>query len=547
MSCRRRTCLALTICLAVSGGLTGCGDPPEEIVAVVGEVEISAGEVERFAAGLDEVLRSKESGDAARREYAEALVGEELLVMEGRSRGLDQVPGFEADLERRFRQKVVSNYHRDRLGPAVQVSEAEIREEFVRRGYNRLKELSRIVVATLEEAEALHRKLEQGARFDSLARVHSLDKSTAPQGGLLGRITWPEAERAGIRQFVFTALSPGELSSPVELAEVYQLVQCSWEGEGGINPYRGQLYRELVREKFTLAHNALVESLRVALDLQPQPGSLDVLIARAPGENLTDEEAATPLYTYTGGTITAGDYIRIFELAKKPPALGDSARVVGAARKVAANALIWQAARGAGYDTREEMISWRQRKERDLLIQALRRIEATGKIVVTDDEVEQYYEEHSGDFRRPVQVWLDEILVETREEAEEVRRRLQAGETFADLAALTRRGEGTELHLHSYEAPVYGDLVPEAAAAAIDQLVGPMRVKGGYSVFRVRERSGGEQRSLEQEAPRIRGILNMIRREELFNGFIEKLKVRYAEDIRIDEAAISRIRLPEEG
>ena len=547
MSFKKRTFFPLTFCIALAWGLSGCAEPSGEIAAVVGEVEISAGEVERFAASLDEALHSKESGEAARREYVETLVGEELLVMEGRSRGLDREPGFEADLERRFRQKVVSNYHRDRLGPAVQVSEAEIREEFVRRGYNRLKELSRIVVATLEEAQALHRKLQQGARFDSLARVHSLDRSTAPQGGLLGRITWPEAERAGIRQFLFTALAPGELSSPVELAEVYQLVQCSWEGEGDLTPYRGRLRGELVRERFTLAHNALVESLRVALDLQPQPGSLDVLIARAPGESLTDEEAATTLYTYTGGAITAGDYIRIFELAKKPPALGDSARVVGAARKVAANALIWQAARGAGYDTREEMISWRQRKERDLLIQALRRIEATGKILVTDDEVKQYYEEHPDDFRRPTQVWLDEILVETREEGEEVRRRLEAGETFADLAALTRRGEGTELHLHSYEAPVYGDLVPQAAGAAIGQLVGPLGVKGGYSVFRVRERSGGEQRSLEEEAPRIRGILGMIRKEELFNGFIEELKVRYADEIRIDEAALSSIRLPGEG
>ena len=544
---RRNIWLPLICFLALGWGMAGCGESSEEIVAVVGDLEISAGEVERFAGALDEALRSKESGDAARREYVRTLVGEELLVMEGRARGLDKEPGFQDDLERRFRQKVVSNYHRDRLGPAVEVSDAEIREQFVSRGYNRLKELSRIVVGTLEEAEALHRKLQQGARFDSLARMHSLDRSTAPQGGLLGRITWPEAERAGIPQYVFAALAPGEVSTPVELAEVYQLIQSSGEGEGDIAPYRARLHRELVREKFTIAHKALVESLKVALELQPKPGSLDVLIGKAPGESLTEEEAATPLYTYSGGAITAGDYVRIFRLARKPPALGDSARVVAAARKVAANALIWQAARDAGFATREEMVSWRQRKVRDLLIQALRRIEATEKIVVTDDEVERYYEEHPGDFRRPTEMLLEEILLETRDEAEEVRRRLEAGETFADLAPLTRRPQGPEFHLHSYEAPLYGDLVPEAAAAGLHQLAGPLKVKGGYSVFRVNERSGGEQRSLEEEAPRIRGILNMIRREELFTGFIEELRVRYAGEIRIDEAVLSRIRLPGEG
>ena len=547
MSFPKKTFLHLTFCLALACGLTGCAEPSEEIVAVVGEVEIGAGQVEEFAAALDEALRSKESGGGARREYVGTLVGEELLVMEGRARGLDKEPGFQEDLERRFRQKVVSNYHRDRLGPAIRVSDEEVREQFVSRGYNSLKELSRIVVGTLEEAEDLHRQLQQGARFDSLARVHSLDRSTAPQGGLLGRITWPEAERAGIRQYVFTALAPGEMSSPVELAEVFQLVRCSWEGEGDFAPYRVQLHRELVREKFTIAHKALVESLKVAFDLRPEPGSLDVLIGKDPGESLTEGEAATLLYTYSGGTITAGDYVRIFRLARKPPALGDSARVISAARKVAANALIWQAARDAGYSTSEEMVSWRQRKVRDLLIQALRRIEATEKIVVTDDEVNRYYEEHPGDFRRPTQMLLDEILLETRDEAGEVRRRLEAGETFAGLAPLTRRPQGPEFHLHSYETPLYGDLVKEAAAAGLNQLVGPLKVKGGYSVFRVRERSGGEQRSLEEEAPRIRGILNMIRREELFNGFIEELRVRYADEIRIDEAALSRIRLPGEG
>ena len=81
---RRNTWLPLICFLALGWGMAGCGEFSEEIVAVVGEVEISAGEVERFAGALDEALRSKESGDAARREYVRTLVGEELLVMEGR-------------------------------------------------------------------------------------------------------------------------------------------------------------------------------------------------------------------------------------------------------------------------------------------------------------------------------------------------------------------------------------------------------------------------------------------------------------------------------
>ena len=552
MSWKSTNRIALAWVVALVGAHVSCGESPsEEIVAVVGEARITIGEVELFVSELSPALRSQESGDAARRDYVESLVSEHLLVTEARARGLDQQAEFLDDLERRFREKVVSNYHRDKLGPAIGVSEDEIQDHFVRHGYDRIAELGRIVVATLEEAEALHRELARGAPFDSLARVHSLDERTAPQGGLLGRLTWPEAERGGIPRYVFAALKPGEVSAPLELAEVFQLIRCSGEGEANISAFRAQLHREISREKFTLAHNALVESLTVASDLQVQPAGLGVLIGKSQGQSLNDDEAETPLYTYAGGRVTAGDYMRIFHQAKKPPALGDSVRVVRSARKLAANVLIWEAAKDGGYPTRDDLVLWRQRKERDLLIGALRRIEATEKIVVSDSAVEQYFEEHRSDFRQPRQMWVDEILLESREEAEDVRRRLQAGESFAELAPLTIRHGGVEsearLHLHSYETPAYGDLVPEAADAELNQLMGPLKVKGGYSVFRVNERGGGQSRSLEEASPRIRGMLNMIQREQLFDGLIDQLRERYAGEITISEAVLSRIQLPGES
>lgn len=96
------------------------------------------------------------------------------------------------------------------------------------------------------------------------------------------------------------------------------------------------------------------------------------------------------------------------------------------------------------------MADLRRALERQMLASEAQRRDVVDKISVTEAEAKTYYEAHSGEFTTPSEVTLREILVEVpvtekginvaqddaaKAEAEDVRKRLLAGEPFPRLAA----------------------------------------------------------------------------------------------------------------
>ena len=88
----------------------------------------------------------------------------------------------------------------------------------------------------------------------------------------------------------------------------------------------------------------------------------------------------------------------------------------------------------------------RRNLERSMLVQQVTRVEILEKISINDEEARAYYEQHRTEFTSPTEITLREILVEVpssdrgvnvaqddaaRASAEEIRKRLLAGESFA--------------------------------------------------------------------------------------------------------------------
>jgi peptidyl-prolyl cis-trans isomerase SurA len=91
----------------------------------------------------------------------------------------------------------------------------------------------------------------------------------------------------------------------------------------------------------------------------------------------------------------------------------------------------------------------RRNLERTMLIQQVQRVEIMEKISISDEEARAYYDQHRNEFTSPTEITLREILIEVptsdrgvnvaeddaaRASAEEVRKRLLAGEPFPRLA-----------------------------------------------------------------------------------------------------------------
>ena len=371
--------------------------------------------------------------------------------------------------------------------------------------------------------------------------------------GYLNRVS---AVQVGIVPQVFVALSPGAVSEVVLVDGGFELIYCADEREAEFAKYREELYKSMWKEEFVAQHRALLEEQAAILDLRPVSAGLAVLVDKDAKArtypHLSAEEASTPLFAYNGGQITVGDYIDSFRQAEEQPALGDSVQVIRAAWKLPIpKAMVWEAARSAGYLDSEEMRLWKQRKAEQLLIMALRQVEISDRVVIEDEAIAQYYEDHREHFRTPVEIYIEEILVDDFDRAKELRQRLDQGETIADLAHLSARYGASankgKVHLHSYEKSLYGEqLMSAAMEAELGELVGPVAVKGGYSIFRVNDRTGGQMRSLEDEHERIRAILRLIEVEQRFNQLVAQLREEYADQVQIFAETLPQIELPAE-
>ena len=549
-----------SLCLGLGWVLLGCAAqeqaPANPVVAKVGDEPIYKKDVEELIASLGPGLRSKESGDAARRDYLQSLIDQKLLVRAARARGLDKTQRFDEQLAARFREKVINTYQARTVYARIEITDEKMRQRFDQGQYQREKSLSRLVVDSLEDAREIRRQIAQGAALDSLAKAYSRDGRTPPRGGHLGFLNRVSAVQAGIAPQVFVALSPGAVSEVMLVDGGFELIYCADEREAEFAKYREELYRSMWREEFVAQHRALLEEQASVLDLRPVSAGLAVLVDKDAKAGtyppLSAAEASTPLFAYNGGQITVGDYIDSFRQAEEQPALGDSVQVIRAAWKLPIpKAMVWEAAKSAGYLDSEDMRLWKQRKAEQLLIMALRQVEISDQVVIEDEAIAQYYEDHREHFRTPMEIYIEEILVDDFDRAKELRQRLDQGETIADLSHLSARYGASankgKVHIHSYEKSLYGEqLMSAAMEAELGELVGPVAVKGGYSIFRVNERTGGLMRSLEYEHERIRAILRLIEVERRFNQLVAQLREEYADQVQIFAEKLPQIELPAE-
>ncbi|HUK37455.1 MAG TPA: SurA N-terminal domain-containing protein, partial [Vicinamibacterales bacterium] len=97
------------------------------------------------------------------------------------------------------------------------------------------------------------------------------------------------------------------------------------------------------------------------------------------------------------------------------------------------------------------MADLRRNLERTVIAQRVQQAEVFGRVAVTDEEARKYYDSHMSEFTTPASVMLREILVgvkspdarglnvatddAAKEKAEDIRKRIAAGEPFEKVAA----------------------------------------------------------------------------------------------------------------
>ena len=415
-----RCALAVFLGLVAAWGLlVACASEPDEVVAKVGDREIEAETLRQFLLNLPPGLRTDKEGQAAREDYLQTLIDQEILLAEAHKRGLDQDPDLLRQLAAKERNFAVVLYTQREISPGTAVSFEEVTRVFGERNLGRERQLAAILVGTKAEANQLAVRIQAGESFEDLARAHSLDTRSGAQGGLLGYVDRILAERTGVPGAVFDTLASGQVSPPIPRGKVFHMVRFLDERRADLATYKDRLYAQLRKEKQRALEDQKVELLAHELGWELQAAGLRLMRDKAGalgqdqrGLQLTAAEARLPLFSYEGGQVVIGDYLHAVQLRRirTVKAFADSLFIEGVGRRfLLPGAMLMEAAHRAGIPDEPGMVERLAQVRRELLLKALREQVVGPADAVGEETVQAYFEDNRSLFRIPDRICLTKL------------------------------------------------------------------------------------------------------------------------------------------
>ena len=152
-------------------------------------------------------------------------------------------------------------------------------------------------------------------------------------------------------------------------------------------------------------------------------------------------------------------------------------------------------------------------------------------IDITEDEVLQYFISNKEEFDTTEQVNASHILVDTEEEAMDIKQQLDEGGDFAELAAEyskdpSNAGQGGALGFFGR-----GQMVAPFEEAAFSMEPGeisePVQTDFGYHIIRVEEKTEGQEAKLEDVSDEIREILKEEKMNSAYSVWYEEVQEKY--------------------
>ncbi len=530
-------------CALIGAFLWGCGEQESPIVVRIGARSITAEDLRSYILGLNESQRSRQEGPAARREYLQPLIDYHLMWLEAQALGLDTAAAVQRQLERRIRRHLVALYLKRKPVQPPLVEETEIKQRFERKGLHRTFERMTWGLMTKErpELEQAVAELAAGTPFDAVAARYSITPDAA-NGGELGWLRVESIRRMGFPDSLFYDLPLGVLSPVLPHSAGFCVVRFTEERPLSYFDFRDEILQELQEERLGEARAARAEQLAHKYDWNLHAPGLRLLLAK--GQPLaalerTPEEERTPLFKFASGQVPLGELLDQLK-NRNLNAAADSAALVQLAERFLLQPYIFAAAaRHEDLIDREALEEVRQHLREEVILSQLRQQKVVASITIAPDAVRRYYDEQTQRFHRRDQIDVAEVLVETEEEALAVRRQIEAGADIVAIAQERSKRRGARARGGVFPLEKTSDLVSHILAAQPGELVGPIQVHDGFSVFEIVRRQPGERMPFAQVRRQIGDVLRRAEEQKRFQAYIETLRHQYADRIQVDQKQLA--------
>ena len=153
------------------------------------------------------------------------------------------------------------------------------------------------------------------------------------------------------------------------------------------------------------------------------------------------------------------------------------------------------------------------------------------KVEITEDDMKNYFEENKDSFKQEEQVKARHILVEDEETAKEVRKKLDDGEDFEELAKKYSTDTGTKEKGGDLGFFSKGEMVNEfeevAFALKVGEISQPVKTNYGYHIIKVEERTEAKEANYEESKDEIKEILLEEKLPTVYQSWIQEKMEEY--------------------
>lgn len=208
--------------------------------------------------------------------------------------------------------------------------------------------------------------------------------------------------------------------------------------------------------------------------------------------------------------------------------------------------LLSQEARRLGIDKQDDIAKKIKEVTDTVIVEELNRQIISREIILTDKEIEEYYNQNKEDFVRPEQVNASVIMFkilhadsnkkkEQKKLAQETLDRIKKGADFADVARevsedrrTSRRGGVTGFFARNKRAGIYGKKFEETVfGLETGETSDVFETEVGYFIARVDDRQPRTEKSLAESKKSIERRLKQSKQREAYDAYLEDLKKKY--------------------
>lgn len=554
----RKAILLVLAGMMIVALIFGCGTVKEEkIVGRVGDRVITLDQMEQQWKQVSRMNITGVSELDRKKELVDRMLGDQIVIVEAYKEGLDSLVENDSDFVNQKERMLLTTLYQREIVDKAKVTEPEIRKD-----YERMKEevhASHVLVETEEEADQVYQSLKGGADFAQLAREKSIDPSAKNNDGDLGFFTWgkmvPEFQEAAF------ALNQGEISRPVKTSygwhvikliekkekeqppfeEVKDKIQSKLENDKRqktVNLYFAQLRK---KEGFTLNQDAYQFLLAKKEEVPP-----DSMGLKRPGdiidpEKLTPQEQDMVLCTYKDGIITVGQFVEQFNDTPQPyrPRLQDQEKIIESTFGMVVQSLLVNVAKKQNIENSPEFKEqWTDLKEKEMATRMVTQVILKGSDV-TDQDIENYYNNNIDRFTVEPQVTVREIFVQTEKQARDLLQQAKGGSDFANLAkdnTIRTYAKGSGGLLGSFTRSRYPEIFDATWNMKVGSFGGPIKLTDrqfgeGYSVFRLEGKTESKVQTIEEVKDRVTSMVKREKDQNTYQTWVQNAKARYQVEI----------------